>query len=157
MTCCENYAPFESKSPVNSIREELVALDTNIFLFALRKEASYTACEALLYDKLSELKVYIPLQVFVELQRNVNNDEMRGLLRALLRARSVSWDYAPAPPELIARWERQGAKKGDAVIAAHLEAANVHYLVSENRHFLIELPMSPFQVISSEEAIKILV
>ena len=141
---------------MNSIRDELVAFDTNVFLFALRKHPSYPACEALLFDKLSELKVYIPLQIFVELQRNLHNHEMRGLLRALLRAKAVTWDYAPAPTELIAHWEQQGAKKGDAVIAAHLDAAKTRYLVSENRHFLTELPSSPFQVLTSEEVIELL-
>ena len=111
---------------MNSIRSEAVALDTNVFIFALRKEANYPACESLLFDKLSELDVYIPLQIFVELQRNLTSDEMRGVLRALIRAKTVTWDYAPAPAERIARWEQQGAKKGDAVIAAHLEAAKIH-------------------------------
>lgn len=141
---------------MNSIRDEIVAFDTNVFLFALRKHPSYPACEMLVFDKLSELKVYFPLQVFVELQRNLHNDEMRGLLRALLRAKTVTWDYAPPPTELIARWEQQGAKKGDAVIAAHLEAAKTRYLVSENRHFLTELPGSTFQVLRSDEAIELL-
>jgi hypothetical protein len=63
---------------VNTIRSEAVALDTNVFVFALRKEATYPACETLLFDKLSELHVYIPLQIFVELQRNLTSDEMRG-------------------------------------------------------------------------------
>jgi hypothetical protein len=75
---------------VNSIRDEIVAFDTNVFLFALRKHPSYPACEMLVFDKLSELKVYFPLQVFVELERNLHNDEMRGLLRALLRAKTVT-------------------------------------------------------------------
>ena len=141
---------------MNSIRSEAVALDTNVFVFALRKEATYPACETLLFDKLSELHVYIPLQIFVELQRNLTNDEMRGVLRALVRAKTVTWDYVPAPAERIARWEQQGAKKGDAVIAAHLEAAKIHYFVSENRHFLTELLASPFQVLTSEEAIQLL-
>jgi predicted nucleic-acid-binding protein len=141
---------------VNSIRHEAVALDTNVFIFALRKEAAYPACEALLFDKLSELQVYLPLQIFVELQHNLTGDEMRGVLRALLRAKTVTWDYAPAPAELITQWEQQGAKKGDAVIAAHLEAAKIHYLVSENRHFLTEIPTSPFQVLRSEAVIELL-
>ena len=141
---------------MNSIRDELVAFDTNVFLFALSKHPSYPACETLVFDRISELKVYIPLQFFVELQRNLHNHEMSGLLRALLRAKTVTWDYAPAPMELITRWEQQGAKKGDAVIAAHLEAAKTSYLISENRHFLTELPSSPFQVLRSEEAIELL-
>lgn len=141
---------------MNSIRHETVALDTNIFVFALRKEAAYPACEILLFDKLSELQVYLPLQIFVELQRNLTGGEMRGVVRALRRAKTVTWDYAPAPADRIAHWEQAGAKKGDAVIAAHLEAAKIHYLVSENRHFLTELPASPFQVLRSEAVIELL-
>lgn len=141
---------------MNSIRDNAVALDTNVFVFALRKEVAYPACETLLLDKLSDLQVYLPLQVFVELQRNLSGGEMRGLMRALLQAKTVTWDYAPAPAELIARWEREGAKKGDAVIAAHLEAARIRYLVSENRHFLTEVPALPFQVLSSETVLKLL-
>ena len=49
-----------------------------------------------------------------------------------------------------------GAKKGDAAIAAHLEAANIRYFISENRHFLAELPALPFKVLSSEEAVQLL-
>jgi hypothetical protein len=47
---------------VNSIRGEAVALDTNVFIFALRKEPNFPACETLLFDKLSALQVYMPLQ-----------------------------------------------------------------------------------------------
>lgn len=141
---------------MNSIRDEPVALDTNVFIFALRKDVNYPACETLLFDKLIELQVYIPLQVFVELQRNLTENEMRGVLRALVRAETATWDYAPAPADLIARWEQRGAKKGDAVIAAHLEAANIRYFVSENRHFLAELPTLPFEVFSSEEVVRLL-
>lgn len=141
---------------MSSIRNAAVPLDTNLFIFALRKDTTYPACETLLFDKLGELQVYIPLQIFVELQRNLTSDEMRGVLRALLRTKTVMWDYAPAPMELIARWGQQGAKKGDAVIAAHLEAADICYFISENRHFLAELPALPFKVLSSEEAIRLL-
>jgi hypothetical protein len=135
---------------VNSIRDATVALDTNVFVFALRKDASYPACGTLVFDKLHELKVYVPLQILAELQRNLTSDEMRGILRALIRAKTVTWDYAPAPVELITRREQMGAKKGDAVIAAHLEAANIRYFVSENRHFLAELPALPFRVLSRD-------
>ncbi len=139
---------------MNSIRDEPVALDTNVFVFALRKDANYPACETLLFDKLNELQVYVPLQVFVELQHNLTDNEMRGVLRALVRAKTVTWDYAPVPLDLVAQWEQRGAKKGDAVIAAYLEATNIRYFVSENRHFLAELPALPFEVLSSEEAVR---
>ena len=141
---------------MNSIRGETVALDTNVFIFALRKEPNYPACETLLFDKLPELQVYMPLQIFLELQRNLTGSEMRRVVRALTMAQAVTWDYAPAQVDRIRQWEQRGAKKGDAVITAHLEAATIRYLVSENRDFLQELPALPFTVLSSEEAVRLL-
>ncbi|CAN5844252.1 hypothetical protein BH18ACI4_BH18ACI4_29570 [soil metagenome] len=138
------------------IRDATVALDTNEFIFALRRDANYLFCEVLLFDKLNELNVYMPLQILVELQRNLNEDEMRSVLLALTRAKAITWDYAPAPLELVAQWEQLGAKKFDAVIIAHLEAANVVYLISENRHFLVELSDLPFEVLTSEQAVRLL-
>ena len=52
---------------MTSIRGEAVAFDTNVCIFALRKEPNYPACETLLFDKLTELQVYMPLQIFLEL------------------------------------------------------------------------------------------
>jgi hypothetical protein len=141
---------------VNSIRGETVALDTNVFIFALRKEPDYPACETLLFDKLPALQIYMPLQIFLELQRNLTASEMRRVVRALTMAQAVTWDYAPPQMDRIRQWEQRGAKKGDAVITAHLEGAAVHYLVSENRDFLKELPALPFTVLSSEEAVRLL-
>ena len=69
---------------------------------------------------------------------------------------AVTWDYAPARLDRIRQWEQRGAKKGDAVITAHLEGAAIRYLVSENRDFLQELPALPFTVLSSEEAVRLL-
>jgi predicted nucleic-acid-binding protein len=141
---------------VNSIRGELVALDTNVFIFALRKEPHFPACETLLFDMLPALQVYMPLQIFLELQRNLTGSEMRRVVRALTMAQAVTWDYAPVRMDRIRQWEQRGAKKGDAVITAHLEEAAIHYLVSENRDFLKELPALPFTVLSSEEAVRLL-
>ena len=141
---------------MNSIHGETVALDTNVFIFALRKEPDYPACETLLFDKLPALQVYMPLQIFLELQRNLTAGEMRRVVRALTMAQAVTWDYAPARMDLIQQWEQHGAKKGDAVITAHLEGATIRYLVSENRDFLKELPGLPFTVLSSEEAVRCL-
>jgi predicted nucleic acid-binding protein len=139
---------------MNSIQDEVIALDTNEFIFALRQEPSHASCETLLFDKLPELRIYMPLQVLVELQRNLNLDEMRGIFLVLNRSKTIQWDYAPAPLPLIAKWEGKGAKKGDAVIAAHLENAKIPYLVSENRDFLVEIPDLPFKVITAAEVVK---
>ena len=141
---------------MNSIRDELVALDTNEFIFALRKDPSHPSCETLLFDKLDELKIHLPLQIPLELQRNLTDEEMRRVLLAVMKAKAVTRDYAPAPLELVKRWEQRGAKKGDAVIAAHLEVADVRYFVSENRHFIAEITDLPFKVLTSEETLRLL-
>ncbi|WNZ23093.1 type II toxin-antitoxin system VapC family toxin [Leptolyngbya sp. NK1-12] len=141
---------------MNSILTEWVALDTNQFIFALCQDPAYPACEVLLFDQLHKLNIYMPLQVLIELQRNLTSDEMRGIFLALNRAKAIRWDYVPASLEAIARWRSQGAKKGDAVIVAHLEAASIKYLVSENRHFLKEVANLPFQVLSSVDIVQIL-
>jgi hypothetical protein len=59
-------------------------------MFALRKHPSFPACESLVFDKISELRVYLPLQILVELQRNLHSHEMSGLFRALLHAKTVN-------------------------------------------------------------------
>jgi hypothetical protein len=74
----------------------------------------------------------------------------------LTMAQAVTWDYTPAQMDRIRQWEQRGAKKGDAVIMAHLEGAAVRYLVPEDRDFLKELPALPFTVLSSEEAVRLL-
>ncbi len=141
---------------MTSIRSEAVALDTNVYIFALRKEPNYPACETLLFDKLTELQVYMPRQIFLELQRNLTASEMWRVVRALTMTQAVTWDYGPARIDLVRRWEQRGAKKGDAVLTAHLEVAAIRYLVSENRDFLTELPALPFTVLSSEETVRLL-
>jgi hypothetical protein len=139
---------------VSSIHDERVVLDTNQFVFALRDIPEYSSCRELLFQSLERLRLYLPLQILIELQRNLSAEELRRLFTALRRARSVDWDYAPAPRALVELWHQQGAKKGDAVIAAHLEAAGIAYLVSENRHFLAEIEGLPFEVLTSDALLR---
>ena len=141
---------------MNSILDEQIAFDTNEFIFGVRQTPGSFACTELLFEKSSRLNLYIPLQVLLELQRNLTDSEMRGVFLALHKAKSVQFDYSLAKAELIAKWEAQGAKKGDAVIAAHLEAANVFYLISENRHFLTGILGLPFQVLTSQQVVSML-
>ncbi|UXE61914.1 MAG: hypothetical protein KA717_03010 [Woronichinia naegeliana WA131] len=136
---------------MNFIHNQLIALDTNQFIFALRQDPTYSSCQILLFEKLHKINVYLPLQVLIELQCNLNENEIRGVMLALSTARNTTWDYALAPSHLVQKWEKQGAKKGDAVIAAHLETNNIPYLISENRHFLHEIADLPFKVLSSKK------
>src|SRR6266567_5508075 len=125
---------------MNSIRDELISLDTNEFIFGLRKDVSHPACEILVFDKLSDLRIHLPLQILLELQHNLTDEETRRVLLAVLKAKAVTWDYAPAPLELVRSWQQRGA-------------ARVRYFVSENRHFIAEITDLPFKVLTSEEAV----
>jgi hypothetical protein len=57
----------------------------------------------------------------------------------------------------VTHWEQLGAKKGDAVIVAQLEVSGVRFLVLENRHFLSEVEGLPFEVLTSEQALRLLI
>ena len=115
---------------MSSIRTDLVALDTNEFIIALRNDPPLTASTILVRDRLSELSVFLPLQVLVELNDNLLNSELNELF-PLLKEQGAVFDYTPALPALRKRYEQLGAKKGDAVIAAQIDAADVKWLISE--------------------------
>jgi hypothetical protein len=96
---------------MNSIHDEIVALDTNEYLFALRREVRYPACQELFFQALPQLRIYLPLQVLVELQRNLSQVEMRSLWLALKQAQELVWDYAPAPLEASIIGSSEGRKR----------------------------------------------
>lgn len=142
---------------MNSIRTERIALDTNVFIFALRQTEGFPACNQLLFGELPKLNIYVLLQVLLELNQNLSNHQVSVIFIALKTARSIHLDYAAVDLELVEKWKIRGAKKGDAVISAHLEMAGISYLISENRHFLSEISELPFKVISSQQAVSMLV
>jgi predicted nucleic acid-binding protein len=130
---------------------ESIALDTNIYIHAVRANPDFTACHALLYEHLDQLRIFVPLQVFLEVGRNLSQAEMDETFRALSQTEKLTREYQHPTPERIRYWESCGAKKGDAVIAASLEAAEVKYLISENRHFLSQIEALPFEVLSAQQ------
>lgn len=139
---------------MSSILTERVAIDTNEFIFALRQSPEHPFSKVLIFSQLSKLNLYIPFQVLAELQRNLTAEEMRGVFWLLRQSATIQWDYTLPNRNVVAKWKAKGAKKGDAVITASLDVAGVPYLISENRHFLREIPDLPFTVLSSEDVIR---
>lgn len=139
---------------MSSTRTEFVALDTNQYVFAVRRDASHPACRTLLFERVKDLRIFVPREVVRELRRNLIPSELQAALAPLRRAIDVFWDYSGPPEETLLRYRTLGAKKGDAVIAAHLDAAGVGTLVSENRHFLGEIPDLPFRVMTAAEILR---
>lgn len=138
------------------LADEYLALDTNQFVFALRRDPRFPGCASLLFDQIDRLNIHVPLQVMKELHRNLTRRELRQVFSALEAAQECRIDYAPGEAARVLQWEQRGAKKGDAVIVAQLEVAQVKILVTENRHFLSEVNGLPFDVMASEQVVQLL-
>ena len=63
-----------------TIRDERVVLDTNIWIFGLRRHPEFPGC-VLLLERLSQLHVILPRQVLWELRANLTEGELRSLFR----------------------------------------------------------------------------
>ena len=128
-------------------------LDTNVWVFGLRRDASFRACEQLL-DRIGSFSVLIPLQVLKELNLTLAEGEMHQFYQIINQYPEfidISWE--PAPLERVKFYERQGCRKGDAVIAAHAEALDSKIIVSENRQFLQTLKDLPLRILTAADAV----
>jgi len=135
-----------------SIRDEWIVLDTNVWIFGLRRVPDVPACAELL-ENLNRLRVVLPRQILQELQANLVDDELRELFRLLNRLPiPPKIDWQKATPETVAKYQQMGCKLGDAVVSAHLEELGIKTLITENRDFLEELIDLPFRRLNAGEA-----
>lgn len=141
---------------MSDIRDDYVALDTNVCIFAVTRGISRPDCEELVFNRLPLLRVFLPPQVLKELHHNLHDTEVGAVLAAVRAARERRIEYWEAPTVLVDKYEALGAKKGDALVAAELDTAGIQWLISENRHFLAEIKNLPFKVLTAAEAMAIL-
>jgi predicted nucleic acid-binding protein len=135
-----------------TIPPERWLLDTNVWIFGLRRDDAFPAWVQVL-DRIGSFFVLIPLQVLKELNLSLTENEMRAfylLINQYPECVELSWE--PAPLERVRFYEVQGCRKGDAVIAAHAEALDVKIIVSENRQFLQTLIDLPVEIVTAGEA-----
>jgi predicted nucleic acid-binding protein len=136
-----------------TIRDERVALDTNVWIFGLRRHPELPAC-ALLLERLGQLEVILPRQILRELHVNLTDGELRALFKLLKHfPKQIVIHWEKAGEETIQKYQHLGFKLVDAVIAAHLDELGVEALITENRHFLEELKDLPFRRLSATEAL----
>jgi predicted nucleic acid-binding protein len=135
-----------------SIRDEWIILDTNVWIFGLRRIPDFAACAELLQN-LNRLRVVLPRQILQELQANLVDDELRVLFRLINRLPiPPKIDWQKAAPETVAKYQQKGCKLGDAVVSAHAEELGIKILVTENRDFLEELTGLPFRRLNASRA-----
>lgn len=129
-------------------------LDTNVWVFGLRRNSAFPTCAELL-DLIGSFVVVVPRQLLKELGLNLTEDELRSFYQLINQHPEfieVSWNLAPT--ERVRYFEMQGCRKGDAVIAAHAEVLGVKVIVSENRQFLRTLKEFSIDIVNSEAALK---
>jgi len=137
-----------------TIVDDWVAFDTNIYIFGVRKNPKFPACVELL-ERIGELHVHIPRQIIRELHNNLQPDEVHELFSLFHRYHDrIRINWRTTSLELIEKFQQLGCRLGDAAVAAHLEEEKIETLISENRHFLSELPELPFRVLSSTAALE---
>lgn len=135
-----------------TIPPERWLLDTNVWVFGLRRDTSFPAC-AIVLDGIGSFSVLIPLQVLKELNLTLTEDEMRDFYRLVNQySEFIELSWESAAPERVKFYEARGCRKGDAVIAAHAEASGIRTIVSENRQFLQTLRDFPVELVTADEA-----
>ena len=139
---------------MSSILDTLVSFDSNILILAIRSDPEHPDAEFLLLERVALLTLYVPLQVTVEVHRNLDSPAIHRLHDILSAARAIDWGFQRADADQISYWESKAAKKGDAVIASQIETAGVEVLVTDNRHFLGQIPDLPFRVLTAAEALR---
>lgn len=133
-----------------------VVLDSNIIIFALREERE--ACATILKLAGFQFKAVLPRMVLTEVTERLHSlagKDTASFARHLLLSFPWQWiDDEFIPEEFIKKYQRIGARGGDAVIAAFVEWIKADYLVTENRDFLQELHL-PWNVVRAEEFLQI--
>jgi predicted nucleic acid-binding protein len=135
-----------------TIPSERWLLDTNVWVFGLRRDKTYPACAQLL-ERLGSFSVVIPLQVLKELNLSLTETEMRDFYQLINQhPELIELSWQPARLERITFYQNRGCRKGDAVIAAHAEALGIKTIISENRQFLQTLSEMSTELITASEA-----
>lgn len=129
-----------------------ICIDSNQFVFGIA--GSDPASEALMM-LLPHLDVVLPRLVIKEVTRNLNDEQVKSLYTLMYKAPRVSIIEEPVPTALVTKYVTLGlSQKADAVIGAFAEWQGVKYLISDNRHFLVELNSDAFEVLSPDEFLR---
>lgn len=127
----------------------LITIDSNQFVFGISGES--IASEQLLM-LIPQLEVVIPRIVLNEVTRNLQRDGLRKFYNLLNNAPSIVIIDDFIPRQLLDKYVDLGLReKGDAFIGAFAEWQKVDILISDNRHFLVELQGTPFDVMKPEQ------
>ena len=132
-------------------------LDANEYIFALgllKKES----CKSLfkhLIDSFPSYPVSICRTIVEEVRENLSLKDFRIFINFINVFTKIDEDFL-IPFEIGAKYEAEGFKEADALIAAYTEWVGADALITENRHFLKHNPGLPFKVLTADKCLKLI-
>lgn len=121
-----------------------ISLDTNVLIFGLRKIDPYAEMVLL---NLFLFDVRISDQVERELWNNFHESELKLFYEQAELLPSFNIIYQNSSEVLMRKYHQIGLKFGDAKIAAFCEEERIDFLITENRHFLNNIPKPAFKIV----------
>ena len=101
----------------------------------------------LILKHLFRFEVCLSEQVERELRRNLAASEFRRFYELVGMLPTFFVAYQPVDDDILQLYRVFGLKTGDAKIAAFCEQERIKLFISENRHFLRELPERTFEIV----------
>ena len=135
----------------------LLVLDSNeyIFAFAIAKKHACAVLLEKILDAYPTHYIRIPRLIVEEVGRHLTPEEFKEFIEMVNHLTTIDEDFV-VPFELGARYESEGLKPADALIAAYVEWTGADALVTENRHFLNRHSNLPFKVLNASDCLKLL-
>ena len=128
-----------------------ISLDTNIFIFGIRNIDPYSV---LILKNLFRFDVCIAAQVEKELRKNVTIAELKEFYSLIDPLPGFEIAYQQVEQAIFQQYQALGMGIGDALIAAFCNVEGIEIFISENRHFLQELPKQTYEIMDSSSFCK---
>jgi hypothetical protein len=116
------------------------------------------SCKSLLKHLVDSFPLYfvsICRTIIEEVRDNLSPKDFQNFINFANTFTKVDEDFL-IPFELGAKYEAEGFKEADALIAAYTEWVGADVLVTENRHFLSRNPNLPFKVLTANKCLKLI-
>ncbi|HLD42470.1 MAG TPA: hypothetical protein VJB08_00595 [Candidatus Nanoarchaeia archaeon] len=125
-----------------------IVLDSNEYVFHFTNRSQFLPE----LTRTPDIKIFINSLIFREVLQNISKSSINPFIKMLQDPVFVA--IGVVPDTLINKYSLLGLKKGDTVIAALCEFVNAECLITENRHFLREVSIGAFTILSSKDFMK---
>ena len=123
-----------------------IVLDSNEYINFLNKKSPILN-ELFVIESAT---VYVNDSIVKEVLRNIK-ETIKGEFYKMLFKNKILVKNEKPPFYLFGKYKKLGLKKGDITIAAFCEHVSADYLITENRHFLKDVGIDEFRIITLKD------